>query len=82
MAIESPYFSANLMKGRRALPTAEALTGQKTTPAADLTAISKTFTIFEASIQQYHEEILTRMDSLHGYQTIGSHRHHRRPISH
>ena len=29
MVIENPYFSANLMKGRRALPTAEALTGQK-----------------------------------------------------
>ena len=37
----SLYFSESLMKGRRALPTAEALTGQKTPPAAASTAIIK-----------------------------------------
>ena len=46
------------------------------------TTILKTFTIFEALKHKYHEEILTRMDSIYGYQTIGSHRHHRRPICH
>ena len=38
MVIASPYFSASLMKGRRALPTAEASTGQK--PRQRLTTIA------------------------------------------
>lgn len=36
----------------------------------------KLFSIFEASKYCYYEKILTRMDSFHGYQTIGSHSYH------
>ena len=39
--LKSLYFYGNLMKGRRALPTARASTGQKTAPAAASTAILK-----------------------------------------
>jgi hypothetical protein len=47
-SFESHYFSESLMKSRRALPTAEALTGQKTPPAANSNCYHQAFTDLKA----------------------------------